>query len=116
LIADADFSTIDVKRTFARALSLYIPFLLATSPQSASRLEELQRQYEIYEASSASAHSSGIDHVIANANKEASQGMSMESINVVDGPVINSRAGLYIYLNALVRILLRYLDQWDLLK
>ena len=101
----------DIKRTFAKALSLYIPFLLATSPQSASRLEEFQRQYEIYEAPSANANSSGIDHVIANATNEASQGLSMESLNIVDGPIINSRAGLYIYLNALVCF--RFLELLD---
>ena len=60
-----------------------------------NRLDSLQKAFNIFDSSgSKSLEDAVMDEVGATA-------MQFES-NVMDGPVVNSRAGLYIYLNALV--------------
>jgi len=60
-----------------------------------NRLDSLQKDFNLYgEPASKSLEVSMMDGVNVNA-------LQFEA-SVIDGPVINSRAGLYIYLNAMV--------------
>ncbi|KAI9848198.1 MAG: mediator complex subunit [Sclerophora amabilis] len=87
----------DLRQKLARSLSLYIPFLSQTSIQAANRLEMFQRQHQIFDNTS----TKGMNNVLGGIDMEGMPVNGVDSLNVVDGPIINSRAGLYIYLNAL---------------
>jgi mediator of RNA polymerase II transcription subunit 5 len=79
----------------AQALSAYTPVCAGISITLRNRLDTLQKAFNIFDSSgSKSLEDAMMDEVDATA-------MQFES-NVMDGPVINSRAGLYIYVNALV--------------
>ena len=88
----------DLRRSFAHALSLFIPCLSHTSIQIGTRLENFQRQYNIFDDSPAK----GLGNILGNVDVGGLQMQGMDSVSMVDGPVTHSRAGLYIYLNALV--------------
>ena len=77
-------------------MSLYVPFILNTSPQTANRLEAFQRQHAAMDASTVK----GLNELLSNVT---TNGLATDGSNVLDGPMIYSRAGLYVYLNALVR-------------
>jgi mediator of RNA polymerase II transcription subunit 5 len=88
--------TIDIRKTFAKALSTFIPFLSQTSIQIANRLEQLQKEHDLFE------------QPVTSGKGEASEYAKLEVATlqleaVVDLPVVNTRAGPYIFLNSLVR-------------
>ncbi|KAI9801264.1 MAG: mediator complex subunit [Piccolia ochrophora] len=88
----------DIRQTLAHALSLYIPFLSQTSLQVANRLETIQRQYNIFDGAS----TKEMETLIGNMDVGGLQINGVESLNIVDRPIMNSRAGLYIFLNAML--------------
>jgi mediator of RNA polymerase II transcription subunit 5 len=83
------------KNRLGQAISAYIPICAQISIPLHNRLDTLQKAFNIFDGSgSRSLEDAMMDEVDANA-------IQFES-NVIDNPIINSRAGLYIYLNALV--------------
>lgn len=86
----------DLRKTFARSLSLYIPFLSQTSLQN--RLANFQKQYNIYENDVSKGLGDGMMGGIDVNGLGQLQGIE----GVLEGQHVNSRAGLYIYFSALV--------------
>ena len=87
---------VDVRKDFAKALSTFIPFLSQTSIQLANRLEHSQKEHDLHE------------QPVTSANGEASEYAKLEVAalqlgTVVDLPLVNTRAGPYVFLNSLVR-------------
>jgi mediator of RNA polymerase II transcription subunit 5 len=79
----------------ARSLSSFIPFLSQTSLQLANRLELIQKEHDLYDKS--------LNHI--NAEAGGSAGLEVAALQldaVIDLPVLNTRAGLYVFLNSLV--------------
>lgn len=87
----------DVRKNFIQSLSTFIPFLSQTSLQIANRLELSQKEHDFH------------DKTLATANGDASENAGLEVAalqleNVLDLPLLNTRAGLYIFLNSLVSL------------
>lgn len=83
------------KIKLGQALSAYLPLCAGVSMPLRNRLDSLQKDFNLYgEPASKSLEVSMMDGVNVNA-------LQFEA-SVIDGPVINSRAGLYIYLNAML--------------
>ena len=95
-------SRLDIRRPFAHSLSLFIPFLAQTSLQISNRLEAFQREYNIFDDSP----SKGLGNILSGVDVNGIHMQGMDGEHVVDGPIVHSRAGLYIYLNALVSMLM----------
>ena len=89
-------------KQLSKALAKFVPLLLQSSPQSAARLELFRTQtlvaIEPVDKKEMAAHKE-IDELL-DGNME----LGIDSIVVADLPNMNSRAGLYIYLNSLVSI------------
>ncbi|KAJ4294602.1 mediator complex subunit [Kalmusia sp. IMI 367209] len=84
-----------IRKNFAQALTTFIPFLSQTSIQIANRLEIYQKEHDFHDKS------------VSSANGEANENAGLEVAAlqleaVIDLPQINSRAGLYIFLNSLM--------------
>ena len=77
-----------------QALSAYLPLCMEVSLPLRNRLDSLQKGFNLYGEPPNKSLQSMMDNVNVNA-------LQFES-SVMDGPVINSRAGLYIYINAMV--------------
>jgi mediator of RNA polymerase II transcription subunit 5 len=86
----------DVRKTFIQSISTFIPFLSQTSLQIANRLELSQKEHDFHDKS------------LATANGENTENTGLEVAvqleNVLDLPPLNTRAGLYIFLNSLVSL------------
>lgn len=85
----------DVRKGFAQALTTFIPFLSQTSIQIANRLEIYQKQHDLQDKS------------VSGANGETNENAGLEVATmqleaVIDLPQINTRAGIYVFLNSLV--------------
>lgn len=85
----------EVRKNFAQALSTFIPLLTQTSIQLANRLEIYQKEHDLHDKPPA-----GSGDASENAGLEVAA-LQLEAVN--DLPWINTRAGLYIFLNALVK-------------
>jgi hypothetical protein len=86
----------DGRKAFAHALTTFIPFLAPTSIQIANRLEIYQKEHN-FNNDKASAGTNGA------ANENAGLGVAALQLEaVIDLPQMNTRAGLYIFLNSLV--------------
>ena len=68
-------------------------------PVLAAQLENIQKQYNMFDGELARALDEALMPGVDFAGLQFQNG-------VLDGPTLTSRAGLYIYLNALVRLLL----------
>lgn len=90
----------DIRKNFTQSLSTFIPFLSHTSVGSqnslelANRLEMSQKQHDFYDK-------------LPTINGEASENAGLEVAvlqleAVIDLPILNTRAGLYIFLNSLL--------------
>lgn len=89
-----------LKAKLGQALSSYLPLCIDVSLPLRHRLEELQKVFNLYPGQPSKAlHGPTIDGVNVNA-------LQFES-SVMDGPVVNTRAGLYVYINSMVRFSLR---------
>lgn len=84
--------TPDVRRQFAQALSTFIPFLSQTSIPIANRLEMGQKEHDFHDKS------------FLNSNEDANESavVALQLETVTDFPLINTRAGLYVFLHSLV--------------
>ncbi len=86
----------DLKIRLGQALILYLPLCVDVSLPLRHRLDALQKEFNLY----GEPPSKKLDHAsIAGMNVNALQ----FEASVMDGPVINTRAGLYVYLNSMVR-------------
>ena len=90
-------------------MATFVPLLAQTSPQNAGRLDLFRMQTlptiqpkEKKEKEKESNASKEIDEILGEVG--ASAEMDLESLVVTDVPVVNTRAGLYIYLNSLVSL------------
>ncbi|QQK44869.1 Mediator of RNA polymerase II transcription subunit 5 [Penicillium digitatum] len=84
-----------LKTKLGEALSSYLPLCIDVSLPLRHRLEELQKVFNLYPGQPSKAlHGPAIDGVNVNA-------LQFES-SVMDGPVVNTRAGLYVYINSMV--------------
>jgi mediator of RNA polymerase II transcription subunit 5 len=82
-----------------QALTAYLSSSGGVSVHLRNRLDNLQKGYELYgEPASKSLDVPMMDGV----NMDALQ----FEASIIDGPVINARAGLYIYINAMVTLFL----------
>lgn len=87
-------------RGFSQALAAFVPLLMNGSPMFAERLEVYRTQ--------TLAALEPIDKRAQKANAEiekiidSTMALDMDNIPVVEIPIMNSRAGLYVYLNSLV--------------
>ncbi|RAO64039.1 uncharacterized protein BHQ10_000051 [Talaromyces amestolkiae] len=88
-------STSDFKITLGQALTAYLSTSATISLNLRNRLDSLQKGYQLY----GEPPSKDLD-------VQMMDGMNMNALqfeaSVLDGPVINSRAGLYVYINALL--------------
>lgn len=85
----------DVRKNFAQSLSTFIPFLSQTSIQISNRLEISQKEHDLHDKS------------VSNINGESGEngGLEVAALQleaVMDLPTVNTRSGLYIFLNSLV--------------
>lgn len=86
---------VGIKIKLGQALSAYLPLCVEVSLPLRNRLDNLQKEFNLYgEPASKSLEISMMDGMNVNA-------LHFES-SVMDGPVINSRAGLYVYINAML--------------
>lgn len=85
---------IGLKIKLGQALSAYIPLCVQVSLPLRNRLDSLQKEFNLYGEAGSKALDSMMDSMNVNA-------LQFEA-SVMDGPVINSRAGLYVYINAMV--------------
>ena len=87
-----------MRKEFSKTLGAFVSFLLPSSPHSAERLEVFRTQTMVA--------IEPVDKKEAAANKEIDEildeGLGVDIMVIPDVPVVNSRAGLYIYLNSLV--------------
>ena len=87
-------------KQLSKTLANFVPLLLQSSPQGAARLELFRTQTLV--------EIEPVDKKEIDANKEIDaildEGMDLgiDSVVVADLPTMNSRAGLYVYLNSLV--------------
>ncbi|KAJ5446591.1 Mediator complex subunit Med5 [Penicillium cf. griseofulvum] len=85
----------ELKTKLGQALSSYLPLCIDVSLPLRHRLEELQKVFNLYPGQPSKAlDGPAIDGVNVNA-------LQFES-SVMDGPVVNTRAGLYVYINSMV--------------
>ncbi|KAI9880988.1 MAG: mediator complex subunit [Pleopsidium flavum] len=85
----------DIRKALGRSLSLFIPVLSQASPPLAAELESIQKQYDIFDG-----------ELTGVLEETLMQGVDIAGLqfqnSVSDGPTLTSRAGLYIYLNAVL--------------
>ncbi len=90
----------DSLKAFSQSLAAFTPQLVHTSAMIAERLESFRNRTLIPLEpidKKAQAANDEIDQII-----DSSMALSIDAIPVVDLPVVNSRAGLYIYLHSLL--------------
>lgn len=86
---------IELKTKLGQALTSYLPLCVDVSLPLRHRLDTLQKEFNLY----GEQPSKQLDHPTI-------EGMNVNALqfeaSVMDGPVINTRAGLYVYLNSMV--------------
>lgn len=86
-----------LRTKLGQALTSYLPLCVDVSLPLRHRLDALQKEFNLF----GEQPSKAMDHSTIG-------GMNVNSLqfeaSVMDGPVINTRAGLYVYLNSMVRI------------
>jgi mediator of RNA polymerase II transcription subunit 5 len=87
---------IDLKTKLGQALTSYLPLCVDVSLPLRHRLDALQKEFNLY----GEQPSKQLDH-------SAIEGMNVNALqfeaSVMNGPLINTRAGLYVYINSMVR-------------
>jgi mediator of RNA polymerase II transcription subunit 5 len=94
LLFSAD-GLLGLKSKLGQALSSYLPLCVDVSLPLRHRLEELQKVFNLYPVQLSKALDEPAIHGV-NVNA-----LQFEA-SVMDGPVVNTRAGLYIYINSMV--------------
>ncbi|KAI9852775.1 MAG: mediator complex subunit [Vezdaea acicularis] len=87
-----------IRQSFARTLSLYIPFISQTHHQIGDRLDNFQRNYQVFDEGQIKTN--GMHDILGGINANGFDQNWLNSLNIIDGPYVTSRAGLYIFLNA----------------
>ncbi len=86
---------VGLKVKLGQAITSYLPMCVDVSLPLRHRLDALQKEFNLY----GQQPSKQLD------NPEI-EGMNVNSLqfetSVIDGPIINTRAGLYVYLNSMV--------------
>jgi mediator of RNA polymerase II transcription subunit 5 len=91
-----------LKVKLGQALSAYLPLCVEVSLPLRNRLDGLQKEFNLYgERATKSLDVPMMENMNVNA-------LQFEA-SVMDGPAINSRAGLYVFINAMVGISFRSL-------
>ncbi|KAJ5745445.1 hypothetical protein N7520_010627 [Penicillium odoratum] len=84
-----------LKQKLGLALSAYIPLCVDVSLPLRQRLDALQKEFNLY----GEQPSKALDH-------SAIEGLNVNALqfeaSVMDGPIINTRAGIYVYLNSML--------------
>ena len=90
---------IDTLKGFSQSLANFTPLLISGSSMFAERLELYTKTLVAMEPIDKKAQKAGaeIDQII-----DSAMALGMDNIPVVEIPTMNSRAGLYVYLNSLV--------------
>ncbi|KAI9369120.1 mediator of RNA polymerase II transcription subunit 5 [Aspergillus egyptiacus] len=83
-----------VKIRLGQALSAYLPLCVDVSLPLRNRLDSLQKEFNLYGQPASKLEVSMMENVNVNA-------LQFEA-SVMDGPTINSRAGLFVYINAML--------------
>ncbi|KAJ5113477.1 hypothetical protein N7456_002011 [Penicillium angulare] len=83
-----------LKQKLGQALSAYIPLSVDVSLPLRQRLDALQKEFNLYGEQPSKTLDQSIDGINVNS-------LQFES-SVMNGPVINTRAGLYMYLNSML--------------
>ncbi|KAJ0420789.1 mediator complex, subunit Med5 [Aspergillus carlsbadensis] len=83
-----------LKVRIGRALSAYLPLCAEVSLALRNRLDSVQKEFNLYGQPPSKLEVTMMDNVNVNA-------LQFEA-SVIDGPTINSRAGLYVYVNAML--------------
>ena len=84
-----------MKAKLGQALSSYLPLCVDVSVHLRNRLEEIQKVFNLYPGQpSKTLEDPAINGVNVNA-------LQFEA-SVMDGPVVSTRAGLYVYINSMV--------------
>lgn len=84
-----------MRKSLSDSLSIFVPLLTQASLQWGDRLSLLQKQYSLTTDNA----SSGINDGTGSHGLDVSV-LQLET--VMDLPIINSRAGLYVFVNSLV--------------
>jgi mediator of RNA polymerase II transcription subunit 5 len=95
-VVERDLPRAEIKSKLGRALTSYVPFINQISIALATKLDGFQKQYDLYD------HRSSTDLGENLLQGVVSDGLHFED-SVLDSPIVNSRAGLYVYINAMVR-------------
>lgn len=82
-----------MKKKLGKTFDAYVPICAHVSAPLRDRMEVLQKQFAL-----PSTAPKDEDALVGSVSPE----IEFES-SVIDGPVVNSRAGLFIYINAIVR-------------
>ncbi|KAJ5339267.1 hypothetical protein N7452_005995 [Penicillium brevicompactum] len=93
-VLSSDFNQ-GLKAKLGQALSSYLPLCVDVSVHLRNRLEEIQKVFNLYPGQPSKALE---DPAINGVNVNALQ----FEASVMDGPVVNTRAGLYVYINSMV--------------
>lgn len=97
MCADGDMIVLKVK--LGQALSSYLPLCVEVSLPLRQRLDALQKELNLFGVQPSK--------TLENPAMEAMNVNALQfEATVMDGPVINTRAGLFVYLNSMVRSLL----------
>lgn len=83
-----------LKIKLGQALSAYLPLCVEVSLPLRNRLDSLQKEFGLYGEPASKLDMTMMDGMNVNA-------LQFEA-SVMDGPVINSRAGLYVYINSML--------------
>ncbi|KAI2785701.1 Mediator of RNA polymerase II transcription subunit 5 [Penicillium oxalicum] len=85
----------DLRTKLGRALTAYIPLCVEVSLPLRQRLDALQKEFNLFG-----------DQTSKQLDQSSMQSINVTSLqfeaSVMDGPVINTRAGLYVYLNSML--------------
>lgn len=96
-----------LKIKLGRALTAYLPLCLEVSLPLRHRLDAIQKDFNLF----GQVPSKALDHPTI-------EGMSVNALqfeaSVMDGPTTNTRAGLYVYLNSMVRNIPTLLIQYKI--
>ncbi|KAI9890697.1 MAG: mediator complex subunit [Vezdaea aestivalis] len=95
-------ATKEVATEFRKALLSYVRLTEQSFPQLSSRLEEFRQQYSPRQDLLTHTAENVIEQVIASNALNTNQAPSLETVDIIERPIINSRAGLNVYLNSLL--------------
>lgn len=90
---------IGIRKQLSQSLEAFLPSIMQVNPSIASQLD-------MFRAQSLATHDSTEkkDPAVSDMNSYMDNVMGLESFQVPEVPIANTRAGLYIYLSAAVRV------------